>query len=101
MRLAMVLATMIVSTPGVTHDFWINNGGYKDPNSGIHCCGPSDCHVLNPDRIVAKQDGYHLLDFGNEVVPYSEAYPSEDRDYWRCQKTDGSRRCFFAPTGAS
>jgi hypothetical protein len=29
-------------------------------------------------------------------VPFSEALPSPDGRYWRCQ-WGGSRKCFFAP----
>jgi hypothetical protein len=31
-----------------------------------------------------------------ETVPFSEALPSPDGHYWRCQ-WGGSRKCFFAP----
>jgi hypothetical protein len=30
-------------------------------------------------------------------VPFNEAQPSPDGEYWRCKRPDGSRRCFFAP----
>jgi hypothetical protein len=29
-------------------------------------------------------------------VPFSEALPSPDGNYWRCQ-WGGTRKCFFAP----
>ena len=32
-----------------------------------------------------------------EAVPFSEALPSPDGEFWRCKRPDGSRRCFFAP----
>jgi len=38
-----------------------------------------------------------LLTGNKETVPYSEALPSEDGKYWRCQRPNGTRRCFFAP----
>ncbi len=102
MRLGLALAAMsvaLVSFPVTAHDFWINRGGYKDRMSGIHCCGPADCFSVTPARITVVKDGY-LVD-GSELVPFSEAYVSEDHDYWRCQKSDGSRRCFFAPSMGS
>ena len=42
-----------------------------------------------------KARGYELA--GGELVPFGEAQPSPDGAYWRCQRPDGSRRCFFAP----
>ncbi|MCP8938782.1 hypothetical protein NK718_09675 [Alsobacter sp. SYSU M60028] len=94
LRMAAV-ATLVAAMPAQGHDFWINNGGYTDRTTGVHCCGPNDCLAVAPARIVVVKDGY-LLD-GNEFVPFSDAYVSEDHDYWRCRKADGSRRCFFAP----
>ena len=32
-----------------------------------------------------------------ETVPFNEAQPSPDGEFWRCKRADGSRRCFFAP----
>jgi hypothetical protein len=32
-----------------------------------------------------------------ESVPFAEAQPSPDGEFWRCKRPDGSRRCFFAP----
>jgi hypothetical protein len=34
----------------------------------------------------------------HEAIPFSEAQPSLDGEFWRCRRPDGSRRCFFAPT---
>ncbi len=94
LRLAAV-ATLVVAMPAEGHDFWINNGGYTDRLNGVHCCGPNDCAAISPVRITIVKDGY-LLD-GEELVPFQDAYVSEDHDYWRCRRADGSRRCFFAP----
>ncbi|PSC02933.1 hypothetical protein SLNSH_21330 [Alsobacter soli] len=94
---ACAFASCVVASPtAISHDFWINRGQYKDPTSGVHCCGPSDCSSVTPARITVVKDGY-LID-GQELVPFAEAYTSEDHDFWRCKRADGSRRCFFAPT---
>ena len=75
-----------------------------------HRLGMIGCHDARGDQRVrlflhqvdrvepvrAMADGYHVLAY-NEVVPYSEAKPSRDGMFWRCQRPDGSRRCFFAP----
>jgi hypothetical protein len=36
-----------------------------------------------------------------EAVPFSEAQPSPDGEFWRCKRPDGTRRCFFAPPPAT
>ena len=82
------------------HEFWINDGQYKGPD-GIGCCGPNDCFAIEPDDVAVTPSGYVLKTYKNERVPFSEGTPSEDKKYWRCQKPDGSRRCFFAPIGGS
>jgi hypothetical protein len=30
-------------------------------------------------------------------VPFGEAQPSPDGEFWRCRRPNGSRRCFFGP----
>jgi hypothetical protein len=92
---SLAFVATLVGLPAESHDFWINRGGYKDRLNGVHCCGPNDCFAISPARITVVLDGYRLE--SGEVVPFSEAYVSEDRDFWRCQRADGSRRCFFAP----
>lgn len=81
------------------HDFWISKGQYVNPSDGVHCCGERDCFQIPAASIVSTPKGY-LLPNG-ELVPYSEATPSEDGLFWRCQKSTGERRCFFAPTGST
>jgi hypothetical protein len=36
-----------------------------------------------------------------ESVPFNEAQPSPDGEFWRCKRPDGTRRCFFAPPPAT
>jgi hypothetical protein len=99
------------------HDFWINNGGFKNPNGGESCCGPGDCGVVAARAVTRFSAGYAIageVTYGvavtgnsvegpmrteqiNEVVPLEEILPSADGKIWRCRKPDGSRRCFFAP----
>jgi hypothetical protein len=43
--------------------------------------------------------GYYVVSI-KETVPFSEATPSPDGRYWRCQ-WGGSRKCFFAPPSAT
>lgn len=76
---------------------WITQGKYSGPD-GVHCCGPNDCERLSSDEVQQRPDGLWLTRF-NELVPYSEATPSEDGQYWRCHRYTGERRCFFAPVG--
>jgi hypothetical protein len=91
---ALFAAFAFFAEPAHAHDFWINWGGYRSP-TGEHCCGDNDCKMLAPDEVKITPRGYALVN--GEVVPFSEAQTSEDGQYWRCKRYDGSRRCFFAP----
>lgn len=79
------------------HDFWINNNGYKN-KEGVHCCGEGDCQSLKEGEVARVAGGY-LIKATKEFVPSDEAQVGEDSFYWRCRRFDGSRRCFFTPTG--
>lgn len=99
--LAMILVILAFSAlPARAHDFWINHSGYKGPD-GTHCCGQNDCKMVLEADVKIGSGGYVLRTFNNEFVPFSEAQQSEDGDFWRCRKSDGSRRCFFAPQQGS
>lgn len=98
------------------HDIWINEGHYRNP-AGEWCCGTGDCGVVGADGIHAIKGGYSInsrVVYGSsitgnaadgsttsepikEFVPYSQALPSPDGEYWRCKRPDGTPRCFFAP----
>jgi hypothetical protein len=87
------------------HDSWISRGSLRNA-AGEWCCGEGDCFVIPVSQVSARADGYRLwvkqIEDGNErvraeIVPYAEAQPSPDGAYWRCKRSDGSRRCFFAP----
>lgn len=103
-------------TGAIAHDIWINKQGERNP-AGAWCCGVSDCGVIPPESVTVGARGYSLhgvviygeeatgsaedgetkLDPVNESVPFSEAQPSPDGQYWRCKNYDMTRRCFFAP----
>ena len=95
---AAILITlfMLLTSPGWAHDSWINRGAYTDQN-GIHCCGPNDCDLIHPSRVVSTPSGY-LID-RTLHVPYSQAQPGEDGYYHRCHYPDNRTRCFFTPGG--
>jgi hypothetical protein len=85
---------------------WIESGNYKSQN-GNKCCGPTDCERLKPEDTEPRTDGVWLPRF-HELVPYSEATPSEDQFNWRCANKNltmggpqGHRTCFFFKYGAS
>ena len=94
-----ILVLLVCSPPAAAHDFWINNSGYRSPVDGSHCCGNNDCRAFEPDEVRVTPSGYALPT--GELVPFSEAQKSEDGEYWRCKRYDGSRRCFFAPMPSS
>lgn len=89
---AAIIAASLV-TP--THDSWIN--GLRN-SAGEWCCGEKDCEVVTATEVtggfsVALPRGGIITEF----VPYAEAAPSPDGQYWRCHRADGQRLCFFAP----
>jgi hypothetical protein len=104
MRISTILSGAILTLclsvpPASSHDFWINHGNYTSPKDGSHCCGKSDCERISAEDVRITPRGYALVN--GELVPYSEAQNSEDGEYWRCKRYDGSRRCFFAPQPSS
>lgn len=93
-RLYLAFAFLALAcTQGVAHDSWISRGGLRNA-AGEWCCGEGDCPALNYTPRVSAS-GYVLSN--GEVVPFNEAQPSPDGTYVRCQRPDGTRRCFFAP----
>ena len=92
----VVLACLLTVTPALAHDSWISRGGFRGPKNGEWCCGASDCFVVSSQSVRVNGVGYELAPT-QETVPYEESIPSADGQYWRCQRPDGTRRCFFAP----
>jgi hypothetical protein len=73
---------------------WIQKGGYRNA-AGELCCGERDCFELAAGDVSVTATGYFVHSI-RETVPFNEALPSPDGQYWRCQ-WGGSRKCFFAP----
>jgi hypothetical protein len=92
----VALACLLTLTPVLAHDNWISRGGFRGPKNGEWCCGANDCFVVSAQSVRVNGAGYELAQT-KETVPYEETIPSIDGQYWRCQRPDGSRRCFFAP----
>jgi len=92
----VTLACVLIVSPVFAHDNWISRGGFRGPKNGEWCCGANDCFVVAAQSVKPNGVGYELSD-RKEVVPYEEALPSTDGQYWRCQRPNGTRRCFFAP----
>ena len=88
--IAFVAATTV--SAALAHDSWISRNRLKN-TAGEWCCGEGDCFVQS--TVKETRAGYLLMN--GEVVPYLEAQPSPDGTFVRCQRPDGSRRCFFAP----
>jgi len=88
-----ILFTLIVitSTMASAHDSPMQ--GLKNAKGEL-CCGAGDCVAVEPVRTTSN--GF-LIEANKELVPFAEAQPSPDGQFWRCHKPDGSRRCFFAP----
>ena len=73
---------------------WIQRGGYKNA-AGELCCGERDCLELSAGDVTVTENGYFVHSV-REIVPFNEALPSPDGQYWRCE-WGGVRKCFFAP----
>jgi hypothetical protein len=73
---------------------WIQDGGYRNA-VGELCCGERDCFELSSEDVGVTAAGYFVRST-SETVPFSEALPSPDGRFWRCQ-WGGARKCFFAP----
>jgi hypothetical protein len=97
--LVAALATVSITASAYAHDSWISRGGFRGPQNGEWCCGASDCSVVPSSAVKVGGTGFELLPM-KETVPYKEAMPSVDGQYWRCQRPNGTRRCFFAPISA-
>lgn len=103
--IAAIFAALFVSfiREAPAHDSWINRGGFTGKGQGANelCCGENDCFVIPSAGVRIGSNGFELLSIVGigviETVPYSEAQPSPDGQYWRCRRPDGTRRCFFAP----
>ena len=103
-RLLVVTVVLTIASETLAHDSWISRGALRNA-AGEWCCGEGDCFVIPRNRIMTTAEGYAIL--GDqaaktsvpvlEIVPYSQAQPSPDGEFWRCKRPDGSRRCFFAP----
>jgi hypothetical protein len=101
LRLSVAALTLIVGSTAIAHDSWINRNQARSPISGEQCCGEHDCFVIPADHVKMNGIGYDLLFTPVETVPFRETLPSQDGQYWRCKRPDGSRRCFFAPPPAT
>lgn len=78
------------------HESWISRGQFKNA-ANEWCCGDIDCVMIPEEHVHPNGVGYDLILDRAETVPYSETLPSQDGRFWRCHRSDGSRRCFFAP----
>jgi hypothetical protein len=110
----MSLALALLPSMASAHDSWISRGGLRN-GAGEWCCGEGDCAVMDIGAVQAKPYGYVIYGRGtigdgpgairtqiiDEIIPTPEAQPSPDGQYWRCQRPDKSRRCFFFPPPGS
>ena len=94
-QVGCIVAALLLMAHGPAE--WIQRGGYKN-SAGELCCGERDCFELADGDVKITDAGFYIISI-KETVPFSEATPSPDGKYWRCQ-WGGSRKCFFAPPGA-
>lgn len=101
---ALLIVTSLIA-PAWAHDSWISRGALRNA-AGEWCCGDNDCFMVPRDKVKLTFGGYVITGTQvtsgaeknySETVPFSEAQPSPDGEFWRCKRPDGSRRCFFSP----
>jgi hypothetical protein len=100
MRLALWIVFAVCCAPAMAHDRWANNEPVPSWVKTM-CCGPEDVHHLTHDQVELRPDGYHIQGY-HDVVPVSQALPSQDGDYWAFYRelgdgTTTSMYCFFTP----
>lgn len=109
----VLIVLLVLSTQASAHDSWISRQGLRN-GAGEWCCGEGDCALMDEGAVQAKPYGYVIYGHGtigdgagairtkliDEIVPPSEGQPSPDGRYHRCQRPDGTRRCFFFPPPA-
>jgi hypothetical protein len=87
-----------LTIPAAAHEQWFN--GVPVPGwvkSG--CCGREEAHHLEPWRVHAMPDGWHI-DGYHQAIAYGREFRSEDGEYWIFSRDyeDGPLvLCFFAP----
>lgn len=103
----IALCAIALAWPAFAHDSWISRGGYRNAG-GEWCCGHGDCFLIPKQFVSMTGRGYVIVrnpwvGIGPaqvEEIPFAETQPSQDGEFWRCKRPDGSRRCFFAPPPA-
>jgi hypothetical protein len=80
-RLLVIVAYVAIVSPTIAHDSWISRNALRNA-AGEWCCGEGDCFVVPGNQVNVTPAGYRLMPNG-EVVPYHEAQPSPDGEYWR------------------
>jgi len=105
MKAIIIAVGILLSSAAPAHESWISKGGHRNA-AGEWCCGTGDCFLVPKRNVSTSAYGYVvILDIASgaagplqqEIVPYAEAQPSPDGEFWRCRRPDGVRRCFFAP----
>jgi hypothetical protein len=88
-----VLALMLIITPALSHDHWINHGKYLDPVTGLHCCDQHDCKPLTEaaiETVTRGPDG--AMSVEGVTFRKGQQHKSEDGRWYRC-----ASRCVFTP----
>jgi hypothetical protein len=89
--MAAFAAGSLLAVPARAHDHWISH-------NFAWCCGNEDCAPVKTENVRVVPGGYLIVQTG-EVIPESQALPSVDGEYWRCQYMKGAlkgqTRCFF------
>lgn len=87
---------LCLASNSFAHDSWISRSGARNL-SGEWCCGEADCAIVDNVQHVSHPFPGYRLHTTQEWVSEKDTQASPDGAYWRCQRPNGSLRCFFAP----
>lgn len=95
------LAILLLLSPALAHESWINREKLTDPASKEWCCNRNDCR----SEQVRETNGGYVVTTG-EFVPFHRViWKSEDGHWWRCRYMAGERagktRCLIGPSPGS
>lgn len=80
-----VLLALLLATPALAHDHWINQPHIKDPLTGAHCCSAhKDCNPVKIGGVREVAGGFFVATTG-EVIPHGRVlWESRDGSWWQC-----------------
>lgn len=98
-----LLVVVLWAAQGHAQDFgqsplpghWVLEGTFWN-DAPAKCCGPKDCHPIDPKRVRETSKGY-VVD-GSKLLGWDRVFDSRDHNFWYCASAT-SYYCIFVPRG--